>query len=535
MYPRTVGFELEVNTHAEAVANALHEYNITPDNRVHSYHCRCATCGNSVTSGRFKAQYDSSLSSGVEIISPPMSIPALLEDTRVDTIEAILCTTGAGINENCGLHVHVGVQDLTERGLSQLHDSFVTFEMAMYHMAIGGQKTHRGGSYASPISKFNGTYENLPHADKVARLRRSGGHSVGLNFRSSYGTVEYRLWNATRAAWRVRLYASTSMLFTQLAAEGKSPSMDKYKLRKLPLEAQSTELHLFLQQLDSGEARDFVNGVYQDWFESQMFNKPRSNDGNNVIQLGAVRVQRPDLEYGVVRTLDGEVARALTLTAPDASRPVTYTRHEECMCYMCGSVVRQDRAAYITSRSALGGTTGAGWVGRFCASCATRYTAGAYPDYARLHNDVQALPFERLHNALTLGQVNFTGTGELTGTLAAVVEDERFSIPLGDELFAHPVGHGVDPEVASERCDNTGDPLDDCGCEDCCPDDYCSDCHEYNSDCTCCGECGMSADECTCCPDCGRVGRYCTCEVDEEEEEGCGNSECAVCHPERIS
>ncbi|MFZ5852271.1 MAG: amidoligase family protein [Actinomycetota bacterium] len=145
------------------------------------------------TVGHWKIVHDGSVSgSGLEIVSPPLSGPAGLEDVR--TVMTALREAGATVNRSCGLHVHHEIVDLTGDQIAALATAWHTNQAAIDLLVA---RSRRGQQ------EYIGPFQDNELPDLLAYLRqRQVGYVTryrNLNFQSypRYGTVEVRQHQGT--------------------------------------------------------------------------------------------------------------------------------------------------------------------------------------------------------------------------------------------------------------------------------------------------------------------------------------------------
>jgi len=118
-----------------------------------------------------------------------------------------------------GLHVHVDKRRLERAGL--LHTALVEYckwERTLADIAAGRWARVRPGQ--------NSTVRSLPQAEGIdfhsaldSQLYEFMFHDADrhywLSVRTRHKTWEFRLWNSTRAAWRMEMFARLSIAFTE--------------------------------------------------------------------------------------------------------------------------------------------------------------------------------------------------------------------------------------------------------------------------------------------------------------------------------
>lgn len=263
---RTFGFELEVAEGANELAAALTREGLSLSHRRHDWHCSCENC--SMMFGRrgnwFKVQRDSSC--GGEVISSILKWgydqPVGGRSAQVNPLELIDKLTDIMVNEDipvddrCGLHVHVGARDLTDPQLGRLYQLMHHYEAILYRLACGRATRHRGYNngfnYCRPMSGFDNPVESR----ELAWLKSSQVKSSPIAYNKyvmanmvpieNLGTVELRLWEATRSKRRLRMYTKLSVALVQRARQRRNPGG-----RMLPLgeEGNDSDFAVFLADL----------------------------------------------------------------------------------------------------------------------------------------------------------------------------------------------------------------------------------------------------------------------------------------------
>lgn len=239
------GFEAEFNTNANAVIAHLHRHDYSGDSRLHSYHCDCEYC--EFDNGyAFRGQTDSSCSG--EVISD------ICRDSRqgrewMDALEAAAIYVDAEPGFNSGFHVHVGMEDAGRDHRAACFYEIVRWEPVLQRIAGGRWAAQRPDMNTTVRNCLNHSYEWLrqrfDEAITTARVleveatvttgvdERCGGlpelrrylyeqhlssdrHS-NLNIAvRNHPTWEFRLWNSTRVAWRMEMFAGLSVALVDL-------------------------------------------------------------------------------------------------------------------------------------------------------------------------------------------------------------------------------------------------------------------------------------------------------------------------------
>lgn len=243
----TFGFESEWQTNAARLNDRLYARGQTLTEVLHPWHCGCEGC-DPFQSANFYGQTDSSCSG--EIISRVCAF----EDTnydgqfveRVGSMFDILSEEAYAVDaepgDRSGFHVHVGVGDLTLDERAQNLAAFVRWESVLLGVSAGAFEDNRGynttltggsvGDTAADILSAAGltawsrgevietllTKATSPVRDRLLEeaitVHQYADRHSNLNIRTGHGTWEYRLWNSTRAAWRMELFVRLSIALT---------------------------------------------------------------------------------------------------------------------------------------------------------------------------------------------------------------------------------------------------------------------------------------------------------------------------------
>lgn len=255
----TFGYEAEFENNVEPLLARLHEQGLAGDSNLHGYHCRCESCN--FTSGwAYRGQNDSSC--GGEIISAVCSDWDVGRDWMT-ALEVAAVEVDAEPSLRAGFHVHVGMSAMIRRGLFQqaVLLNYLLWEPVLGELATGRwpslrsfnsslrdvlayvRLTAEGPDGDSRISwdvwdvlTEDGVAEDITHdlrngnmgtfldqspqvQDAVVNIWTSAAmefvdRHAWVSFQTrNRETVEFRLWNSTRSAWRMELAARTSLLF----------------------------------------------------------------------------------------------------------------------------------------------------------------------------------------------------------------------------------------------------------------------------------------------------------------------------------
>lgn len=218
----------------------------------------------------------------VEVVSP------ICKYEDIETLQEIiraLRKAGAFENESCGIHIHVGKEFFTARTLRNLVNIMTSKEDLIYKALKVDRQ--REGSYCKKVDKrfleklnkrkpetltefadlwYEGYYE-----DRNRHYHRSRYHGTNLHSFFNGNTVEFRIFNSTTHAGKIKAYiqfclAVSHQALTQKSASSKKTEStnEKYTFRTWLLrlgligeEFETARLHL-LAELEGDSA--FRNG-----------------------------------------------------------------------------------------------------------------------------------------------------------------------------------------------------------------------------------------------------------------------------------
>lgn len=210
----TFGFEAEYANNVGGLARLLHNRGYAQAGDLHRYHCGCDSCHFGI-GGSLRFQTDSSC--GGEAISNVRSGSPFKRENRLlfESIQQAALDADAEPSLDAGFHVHVDRRHLSSAEKRQVVWQFYRYEPVLVELASGLWSFQRGNnsrlrvihggyrSYVSGEAEFDvvtNFYDSHLNADR---------HS-NLNIATNHTTFEFRLWNATRSAWRMQLHCGVS-------------------------------------------------------------------------------------------------------------------------------------------------------------------------------------------------------------------------------------------------------------------------------------------------------------------------------------
>ena len=207
---------------------ALNEAGLFGGDHIHSYHCSCDHCEFTADGSVFRVQSDSSLGSdGAEVIS---NVFTNYTDSlrHMAELQRIAVDNDAEPGDRAGFHVHVTRSGLTHSEFVRSCWQFTRFEHALLRLANGplgfvrgfntfvvtGVEAYWEDHGADDLSLI--LNEPLSSANEAAMdyCVRAMDRHANISVHSPYDTIEYRLWNSTRSAWRMEMYVRVSQAMT---------------------------------------------------------------------------------------------------------------------------------------------------------------------------------------------------------------------------------------------------------------------------------------------------------------------------------
>lgn len=207
---------------------------------------------------RWDQVYDGSVMSGSEFVSGIMAYDSL---ENVQQAVRIIKACGGRPHSSCGIHVHIDGRRFIEdpKALIRLVKIVNKYESQLYH-ALGADTPERRGRWAQPVcQRFMARLEALPKNPTIDQVREAwyadGGSPMrrydstryrGLNLHALFtkGTIEFRWFNATLHAGKIKAYIQLSALLVGSALVLKKasskrrsfePNKAKYEVRTMLL------------------------------------------------------------------------------------------------------------------------------------------------------------------------------------------------------------------------------------------------------------------------------------------------------------
>lgn len=209
----TFGFELEVSDGADNTLAHLLDFGLTQHTRYHAYHCDCSQCAVTTEGWLFKAQQDCTADG--ELITRVLEYGSPDADRTIAGISRALLMAGARTDGDVGNHVHVSHAGMDVLAKVRLARLFARYEPELEEIAAAGHARKRTYNGSRP------TYRpELWTARRDDASAASYQYMDGSNLEWKWPTVEFRLWNSTRAAWRIRTHVGLSVAMVLAATDG---------------------------------------------------------------------------------------------------------------------------------------------------------------------------------------------------------------------------------------------------------------------------------------------------------------------------
>lgn len=191
----------------------------------------------------WKAMSDSSIyieskngqkAEAVEIVTP------ILKYNDIEDLQEIvrqLRHAGAIANSSCGIHIHIGAEKHTAKTLTNLVNIMTSKQDLIYKaLAINPSREHYCRKLETKLSEnlkkskpqtlekvadiwYDGYYDN-----RTAHYNSSRYHGLNLHSVFTKGTVEFRLFNSTTHAGKIKAYIQFCLAINHQALNQKSAS-----------------------------------------------------------------------------------------------------------------------------------------------------------------------------------------------------------------------------------------------------------------------------------------------------------------------
>lgn len=201
------GIELEVATKKSQrqVVQALRDHGI--DAVADRY-------GSQVNHNQWKVQYDGSLNSGWEIVSPPITDTEDLE-TVMFVLRKVIKAQGSPLT---GLHIHHDINDFNLEQIKNLYSLYNKYEDNAIKSILRKQRI--GNYYCKPISQVVNNVQESNTIEEFKRSSNSRYHTLNNKAYIKYGTIEFRHHHGTTDVNEVMTWLHLTHKIVEAAQNG---------------------------------------------------------------------------------------------------------------------------------------------------------------------------------------------------------------------------------------------------------------------------------------------------------------------------
>lgn len=239
------GVELEVAAGGGDALAHLVASGYADDDYLHEYHCGrgygdCPQCNPRRSSPDWTAQED--CTADAEFISRILTSHTASADDAIAGLADALVSGRVEFDSDVGMHVHVNGEPFRNdaAAIVRLWRLWLNYQTDVSHLARATQRGVRGYAAGAAVSDaailgyrpdVDGFF-SADHDEAFEMLTgdgRSGcrtGRWLSGGTGSGTGTFEFRIWNATRSHWRIRLAVYVSAAIALAALNGYDASPD---------------------------------------------------------------------------------------------------------------------------------------------------------------------------------------------------------------------------------------------------------------------------------------------------------------------
>jgi hypothetical protein len=216
-YKRTLGHEVEYDSGVEIVGN-LYAKGLCDSTSIHGYHCGCGS------SWAIHCTEDGTAPGGEHVIGGPNGV-VFGSQLYLDIITAFsdaAIEVGCGVSDDVGMHTHVGISDLTNAQRCNLLRNYLALQDDIVNLASMADAEVRSNGNTSPRVNENHYIQDRSDwtKDIFALEHWALPGRPTLNFHTGRPTVEFRVWNSTKSAWRMYLAGGVSTALVQASFDG---------------------------------------------------------------------------------------------------------------------------------------------------------------------------------------------------------------------------------------------------------------------------------------------------------------------------
>lgn len=225
---RSFGVEIEFHTALRGAVAAAVEAAVGYHIHLIGYHgTTCHSCGGQVNGyTQWKLETDGSATAGMmnagpaahnqggELVSPVLKGAAGLRE--LEKVMAALRSVGAKVDKKHGMHVHLGVADITGDNRARLFQNYKEAQKTLFELVA---RSRRNNHYCNPVS----LYKLDQWASETANNRSiSGSHTDAMNITNigRIGTIEMRMHQGTLSGKKATEWVKLLIAFFDASKEG---------------------------------------------------------------------------------------------------------------------------------------------------------------------------------------------------------------------------------------------------------------------------------------------------------------------------
>lgn len=216
-------FGLECEMASGNLAPILHEKELAPSPHLHGYQCACSE------RDRYLVHPTSDCTAhGGEYVLGGSSGMLFGSDTALAATRAMedaIMEGRAEVDEQVGMHTHVGFGKKDGTAMSTLEKrrlvkNYLALQDQILVLAAGAFNHVRSNGNTEPMLRLYGVEINATFwSTRVESQRFELPGRPTLNFHTGKGTVEFRVWNGTRAQWRMIVAGGVSTAMVEAACQ----------------------------------------------------------------------------------------------------------------------------------------------------------------------------------------------------------------------------------------------------------------------------------------------------------------------------
>lgn len=138
----------------------------------------------------WKVVTDATVGGGFEVVSPPMSGTAGIEEVK--KVVTILNEAGCDVRRNCGIHVHIEVSDLSAEHIANIYNRYRKFETQIDAFMPASRRGTLGGNGYCRSLLTHPVLDPQETPEATCSGRPTRYLKVNLSSFAKYGTVEFR-------------------------------------------------------------------------------------------------------------------------------------------------------------------------------------------------------------------------------------------------------------------------------------------------------------------------------------------------------